>query len=302
MTTETLSSSDDDRPPRRLPRWVLAVAVAVFVAAVATVLAVQHRRADERLAIRLAALDDANLHATITGGGTDPHGVQLEIAILNAGRHPVVVGTASVQATGVTIRSSTRAGQTLPAGASLTDEVQLNVACPAAADARTGGQLLIAFRTAANRRHILRVALQMDPSNPDGAAMNIIRGQCGAIDAAEATTVVVLQLVAHQQQVDITAELTNSGRSRLTVRALRLSDERLRIVASPRLPLSIESQGRARVHLVVTVAECGPEVNHDGITFSVVGVNEFGEATGNTTDDELDRAFRTLVADRCPRG
>ena len=267
-----------------------------------TGVAVQLHRADERRAVRLAALDDGRLLPTLTGGGTRPGTVALDIAILNAGTHAVVLGSASITAPGVTVQSSSLSGQSVPPGASLTDELQLTVRCPVAAGVRAAGQVLIAFTTAAHRRHVTGLTLDPDPHSPNGEAMNIIRRQCGAVDAAEATNLVVLQILPHRHDIDIDAELSNIGRSPLLVRDITLGDDRLRLALAPRLPLTVEPRQDVRLRLTVTVARCGPETSHDGSTFTVVSANEFGQDLGNQSEDELDRAFRELVSVRCPQG
>ena len=309
MTIETLSSFDDDDddgaegPRGRRRRWLApALGAAVVVGLAVAGLVVQRHQADERRAVRLAALDDGRVLPTLTGGGTRPGVVELDVAILNAGTHAVVLGPASITAPGVTVQSSSLSGHSVPPGASLTDELHLNVSCPAAADARSGGQVLIVFTTAAHRRHVTKLTLEPDPHRPNSAAMSIIRSQCGALEAAEATTLDVLEIVPHRHDIYISAELTNVGRSRLTVRAIDLGDDRLRLAATPRLPLSVQPRGSVRIQLRVTVAHCGPEVDHRGTTFTVISANEYGEEPGNQSQDELDRAFRKLVSVRCPQG
>ena len=300
MTTELLSSPDDGRPRRRLPRAMPALIVVVGIAVAVTALIVQHNRANERRAARLAILDDANVRASITGGETGTGNARLDIAVVNAGGHQIVLGEASILVPGVRLQSALT-GAPIAAGATLTDELQLRITCPAAADARSGGQVLIPYTTAAKRRHLIRLAIDPDPLSPDGEPMHIIRSVCGAIDASDAISFIVLKQTQRADGLDITAEVSNAGRSPLQVRAIRFGDDRLALDHLA-LPIKVAPRAHADITLRVTARQCGPEVNHADITVTVVGSNEDGESAANISDDELDRAFRALIARRCPQG
>jgi hypothetical protein len=303
MTAEELSSAHDasERPPRRPPRWVGALAAALLLLVAIVVLVQRHEAADRHRQAKLAALDDVDVTLDVHGGESSPRNVVLQLTATNRGSHPVVVGVPHLSAPGYTQSRQQPAGGSLSPGRSVTVPISLTLDCAVAADSDVDGLVVIDVTSAARRLHELRLVLSHVSTGENGTAADLARAACGALDVAGALTLTDERFAATRGAVAVHLTIGNDGRSPLTLTGFRLGDARLRTSVVTPLPRTITPHATSVLTFAVRVRSCSSSAQPpDGVDLELHGGNERGPGVTTFTDDALDRALRLLLSRSCP--
>lgn len=301
--TEELSSAHDasDRPRRRPPRWIAALAVVLLLLVGTVVLVQRHDAADRHRQARLRALDDVDVTFDVHGGESSPRDVVLQLTATNRGSHPVVVGVPHLSAPGYTQSRQQPAGGSLSPGRSVTVPISVTLDCAVAADSDADGRLVVAVTSAARRLHELRVVLSHVSTGENGTAGDLARGACGALDVAGALTLTDERFTTTRRTVTVHMTIGNDGRSPLTLTVFRLGDPRLRTSVVTPLPRTIAPHATSVLTFAVRVGSCSTDAERlDGVQLEVHATNEMGPGVTIFTDDAFDRALQLLLSRSCP--
>jgi hypothetical protein len=234
-----------------------AIALAVIASVVTGVAVHRHDVAAAEAARRLAVLDDVRLTLVAAGGGQDWSGtfegeavLAPPLAIQSFGARDVYIGAPAVEGDGVSVEQPANAVGTVTRNLVVPVRLRLQVQCPKAARSARPARLVLPVRSAAGRRHVVRLLLD----DRQTSLRERLRQLCGLLPPDQALSLGDAPRVLRGGSV-IRVTFSNESAASVTVARLRLNSPGV-TVAAPVPDLTVPAGGTAtrdiRVRIVCT--------------------------------------------------
>jgi hypothetical protein len=271
------------RAPLRHPgssSLLRAIGLAV-IASVATGVAVhRHDVTAAAAARRLAALDDVRLalvSADGAGGWSSTSGGEVvlapPLAVQNFSARDIDIGVPSVEGDGVSVEQPANAVGTVTANQIVPVPIRLQVQCPSAARSARPARLVLPVRSAAGRRHVVRLALDERQTS----LHERLRQLCGLLAPEEALSLVDPPGITRDGSV-ISLTFTNQSAASVTVARLRL-DARGLMLAAPVPHVTVPAGGTATRPIPVRIVCTDDLPDLTTLHFTVLVTGAYGPPT-----------------------